>query len=381
MKKISFLVFFSALFVSYAQNPSFSNIKFWTGTGEKIAMMIVDFNDGTTKDAYAWGYRFDADSITAFDMLEAIAQADPNFNYDGSSGFISDIQYLSHSGIGGSPNWWLTSTFENNAWEMNSGVSENLTDRLIFGYSYAEWEDESNPLEQPDSIIGAKKPFITNTEDVVYWVGSGSKKAYLVIDFNDNTPNECYIWGYNFESESLTFENMITDIVNDDSYLSISMPGGFISDIIYNEQNGNGGNPFYWSSFTLINQLWEMNMGITDPLEDNSIFGLSYTDWDETYNPIYEPEDAVPASLHTQIANNNELKISIFPNPTSDILYIQDLKSNSQLSIYNSLGSLIYRTMTQGENTEINISNFPNGTYVLKVGNSASNQRLIFVKQ
>ncbi|MDD4575853.1 MAG: T9SS type A sorting domain-containing protein [Bacteroidales bacterium] len=381
MKKISFLVLFSALFVSHAQNPSFSNIKFWTGTGEKVAMMIVDFNDGTTKDAYAWGYRYDSETLTAFDMLEAIAQADPNFNYEGSGGFISDIEYLSHSGIGGSPNWWLTSTFENNAWEMNSGVSENLTDSLVFGYSYTEWGDESNPLEHPDAIIGAKKPFITNTDEVVYWVGNGTKKAYLVIDFNDDATDECYIWGYKFESESLTFENMIADIANDDSHLTISMPGGFISDITYNDQSGIGGNPFYWSSFTLTNQLWEMNMGVSDPLEDNSMFGLSYTDWDEEFNPVSEPKNAVPASLHTQITNNNKLQVSIFPNPTSDILFIQDLKSDSQLSIYNSLGSLVYRTMTKTENTEINVSNFPNGNYVLKIENGVSNHRLIFVKQ
>ncbi|MDY0217194.1 MAG: T9SS type A sorting domain-containing protein [Bacteroidales bacterium] len=381
MKKISFLVLLFALFVSYAQNPSFANIKFWTGSGEKVAMMVVDFNDGTTNDSYAWGYRFDAENLTAFDMLEAIAQADPNFNYEGSGGFISDIEYLSHSGIGGSPNWWLTSTFENSAWEMNSGVSENLTDSLVFGYSYTEWGDESHPLEHPDSIIGAKKPFITNTEEVVYWVGSGSKKAYLVIDFNDDATDECYIWGYKFDADTLTFANMMNDISNDDSQLSISITGGFIGDIIYKTQSGLNGDPYYWSTFTLTNHLWEMNMGASDPLEANSIFGLSYTDWDESYNPINEPENAVPASLNTKIAKNNNTQILIFPNPTSDIIFIKDIEVGTQLSIYASNGTLVHRSVAHDENTQVNVSNFSNGTYILKMKNGISNHHQIFIKQ
>ncbi len=381
MKKITFLVLFFALFVSYAQNPSFADIKFWIGSGEKVAMFVVDFNDGATNECYAWGYRFDGDDATAMDMLDAIATADPNFSFASGGSFVNDIHYLTHSGIGGNPYYWSTFSYQNEDWIMNNGFAEVLTDSSIFGNSYTDWDVNYNPINLPESPIAAKKPFFVNSDEVVYWVGNGAKKAYLVVDFNDQASSECYIWGYKFDDENITVEQMISDITNSDYHLSISMTGGFISDVAYQSQNGLGGNPFYWSSFTLINQLWEMNLGIVEGLQDNMVFGISYTDWDADYNPIYEPENAVPAPLHTHISEQKNISVLIYPNPSKDMIFVEGLEQNSQIRIYASNGNLVYRSFVTSENIQVDISKFSLGTYILKVENGSEGHRQIFIKQ
>jgi hypothetical protein len=522
MKKFSFLVLFFALFVSYAQNPSFSDIKFWAGSGDKVAMFVVDFNDGATNECYAWGYRFDGDDVSAMTMLEDIAAADPNFSYAESGGFLSDIHYLTHSGVGGSPNWWSTFNFQNNAWvmnmgysellsdstifgnsytewdanynpvnlpgspiaakvpfvftndnvrfwvgqgakkalfvadfndgfgynecyvwgykfdgddvtaeeminaittadtnlsvsitsgflsdmsylshvgeggnpnwwstfslssylwEMNMGISEVLVDNCIFGASYTDWDASFNPVFEPESPLAASKPFFVNTDEVVYWVGSGSKKAYLVVDFNDGAQSECYIWGYRFDDDNFTIENMIEDIVADDYHLTVNMNGGFLSDINYFSHVGIGGDPNWWSSFTLQSHIWEMNFGISEILVDNMMVGFSYTEWDDLWMPINDPQNAVPASLHTSISKEEKMTLLLYPNPSVDKVFVEGLELGSQISIYASNGALVYRSVVSSENVQIDVSKLSSGSYILNMENGAAKRHQIFVKQ
>ncbi len=139
MKKVYFFILIWCLYTfSHGQGIEFSEILNWSGTGSKVAMLIVDFNDGQTLDCYAFGYRFDG-TITAQDMLSDIDNANPDFTANISGGFLNDIVYNLHSGIGGSPHYWTTLTFISSNWVMNNGIMEELTDSMIFGCSYTDW--------------------------------------------------------------------------------------------------------------------------------------------------------------------------------------------------------------------------------------------------
>lgn len=138
----------------------------WTGSGSKHAVLVISFNDGSSPMSYAWGYRFDGNK-TAEDMLSAIHQADTSLEIDMPGGMISDISYLSHSGISGSPNFWGTwsSTGVHN-WAMNMGVSTELADSAWFGCSYTDFMPALIPhlpvAAQPTttSITSTPKPEI-----------------------------------------------------------------------------------------------------------------------------------------------------------------------------------------------------------------------------
>lgn len=64
------------------QTFTFDQITYWVGTGEKRAALVVDWYDSDNKldHAIVWGYRFDGEA-TGYDMVAAIAKADPRFTF------------------------------------------------------------------------------------------------------------------------------------------------------------------------------------------------------------------------------------------------------------------------------------------------------------
>ena len=74
-------------------------------------------------------------------------------------------------------------------------------------------------------------PLISNAQfsmdDITFWVGSGSKSAVLVIDFNDLFNPQCYAWGYRFDGTDVTAEKMLADI-DSAEILNVVINSGFI---------------------------------------------------------------------------------------------------------------------------------------------------------
>jgi hypothetical protein len=54
----------------------FGDLKFWAGSGENRAALVVDFNDGATPESYAWGYRWSGGGKTAADMVRTLVEQD-----------------------------------------------------------------------------------------------------------------------------------------------------------------------------------------------------------------------------------------------------------------------------------------------------------------
>ena len=67
-------------------------------------------------------------------------------------------------------------------------------------------------------------------------------------------------------------------------------------------------------------------------------------------------------------SNNNITKndIAIYPNPAKDILYISGTTDDSNVIIFDLTGRVCFNGKLTGKS--INISNFPNGIYLLKIG-------------
>lgn len=68
----------SQLKASAAPSISFSDIKYWVGTGTNEAAFVVQWNDSKNPDALVWGFRWDG-TATGADMMKAIAKADHRF--------------------------------------------------------------------------------------------------------------------------------------------------------------------------------------------------------------------------------------------------------------------------------------------------------------
>jgi len=164
MKKILFFFATAGMLVYVnAQNIDFSQIQNWTGSGNNVSMLIVDFNDGTTTDCWAFGYRWDG-TKTAQDMLNDIAISNADFSVAIGGGFLNDITWGTQIGVGGNPNYWSTFVFNGLAWEMNwDGIGEVLTDSMFFACSYTAWYQGPDSLWYPEDLPENPNPAPSGT--------------------------------------------------------------------------------------------------------------------------------------------------------------------------------------------------------------------------
>jgi hypothetical protein len=68
----------------------FSDIKVWVGSGSNQAGFVVDWNNGSTTQSLAWGYRWDG-VATGEDMIRAIAAA--NVGLYATVGYFDGLGY------------------------------------------------------------------------------------------------------------------------------------------------------------------------------------------------------------------------------------------------------------------------------------------------
>ncbi len=108
-----------------------SEILYWVGEGQNEAIFIVNWESV----AYAWGYRFNSDSLIVKDLMDGIAAVDERFSYTASGGFISDIVYC--DGVDSlhlmGAYWW---SLHNGTGAMSSFNQE----KLVNG-DYFKWGD------------------------------------------------------------------------------------------------------------------------------------------------------------------------------------------------------------------------------------------------
>ena len=81
-------------------------------------------------------------------------------------------------------------------------------------------------------------------------------------------------------------------------------------------------------------------------------------------NKNWTIEDAGLDCSTTGVDDQNQLNISIYPNPTNDKLFIQGLSSSSKVLIYNVLGKLV---LSQTISKEIDVKQLSKGIYILKI--------------
>jgi hypothetical protein len=83
-------------------------------------------------------------------------------------------------------------------------------------------------------------------------------------------------------------------------------------------------------------------------------------------NPTFQEIYFKSAILGTK--ENDLNRISVYPNPSSDVIKIEKLKPNSSVELIDSSGKLV-RTISniKSDKTEINIKNLATGIYYLKV--------------
>ena len=76
----------------------------------------------------------------------------------------------------------------------------------------------------------------------------------------------------------------------------------------------------------------------------------------------------------TTFDNTNEIdnqQLAIYPNPAKDVLRIENIAENQEVTIYSINGAVLKRVVVSGD-SEINISELRPGMYILSAGNMFS---------
>ena len=104
----------------------------------------------------------------------------------------------------------------------------------------------------------------------------------------------------------------------------------------------------------------------------NSTMSIVHKTGEETLNVrrvLFSETQDVP----TSVDESGIAQVYAFPNPVTNVLYIQGVDSDACLNVFNLTGSLVLKS----SGTELNVSELPRGTYLLQV----DNQVIKFIKK
>ena len=287
-----------------------SNIQFWTGTGSNQAVVIVgwDDNSGGTNFALAWGVRWNG-TATAQNMLDTIMAYDTRFGYTISGSFVTNVSYNDGTLVSGSAlSYWCYNVNNSMAsaypfQNMTNGDVMEISSSCNFSLTSATAATNPNNTDPVDATI--------DTNDILYWVGNGSNRAVLIVNWGD--PDTAFAWGYRFNG-SVTAQTMVDSIAAaDPRFWTVGSPS-LNGDIHFVLSNGDTLGLVDGSSTPMGYNFWWTNKngvsagsGAATVLNDGDVFkygdlsvgtgwdplGTYFMEyaWEKTPTPVPAPND------------------------------------------------------------------------------------------
>lgn len=347
----------------------FNEVKFWVGSGQDSAVLLVNFNDGTEDSCYAWGVKFNG-SISGSNMLAIVKTSDVNFDFKIESGFLDSVGYSQHNGKNGvSGFYWGTWSLDTSqTWESNLGLITDVVNGEIFGLSYTNF----SPAILPGKAISAFNPMAFNFSNVLWWIGSGPDSTVLIVDFQNG---KSFAWGYKHGDTAIA-KDMLSAISIADNQFNVDA-GTFLNAIYYQSDSGVGGTPDYWSTWSADNMgNWSLNSGIGESLSGIKFFGCSYTDFAPALRPHYFPVPVVSPSV--LVYPMNVQLVSVYPNPTTDNLFFElPYKQDVSYKITDFSGKEILTGISRGI---VDVQSLANGVYYIQILFNNTNLVTKFIK-
>lgn len=343
-------------FAQFTEN----DIKFWVGTGSKKAYFIADFNDNNTPEAYAWGYRFDDDNLTAEDMINAIVAAEPNIEADIPSGFLYSFTYNHHTPS--TDDYWITWTGQNagNMSNQNNGVGYTaLTDGLWFGITYGT--DATSFNTPPSTPLPAYNSQWYTSSQITNWIGTGSNRSLVIVDFgthNSNGHANSFVFGIQYNG-TLTAEQALQLIQSQAPYFNFTYSNNQISSLSLNTFTGSNSGTESWKLYTGKDlSSWQKKADLSQiQLSNNTWMGLSFGD-----RRPFTPTEASNATLSVASVNKKS-SFNIYPNPTSDFIQIETTENIREVNIYSSVGQKIMTSQSM----KIDLKTLTAGVYWVEI--------------
>lgn len=356
-----------------------SDIKYWIGSGKDTAILVVSFNDHSWDSSYIWAYLHDGD-ITGQELLAAVQNADINFTVNMEGGFLNDIQYGDHTGIGGANGFYWSTWSGMNIASMvfNNGISTILANNEWFGCSFTDF----NPPVAPAEPISAFDPYYFTSDDCKFWIGSGSDTTLFIIDFHDGLDQSAFAWAYVHQGE-ISFRQMLSDIDAADDQLSIIINNDSIINVAFGIHSGSSSLEagwILWSANNLGN--WRITEGLNGSFDGNNILGLSFSTMADPQRPDYPIAVTKSAAVFPQLNSANDLEV--FPNPASDFIKFSLKKSfehPESMLVTDIYGKVLVKIRNTEMADRIPVSSLLPGNYILVITGKNYMSYKLFTKQ
>lgn len=365
-------LFFVLLFVAQLVFAQFTenDVKYFVGTGDQTAYVVVDFKDGTDDRSYAWGVRYNSgENLAIFNLLQKIQADEPAFTFQGT-GFLQEITFNSHTSVGRGDYWstWTGNSAETFA--MNGGMSGTVNNGKWYGMSYGF----SNPTNQaPVTPIPAySSNWFPMATSVTNWIGTGSNKSVVVVDFgtDSNGVADSFAFGIQYNG-TITAEQALQLIANQNPNFTFTVSGNTVSAVSLNSYSGTNSASDTWKLFNGTNlSNWKTQSGLSGiSLSNNGWLGLSFGK-----RRPFTPQEASLLSVNSVDFSKN---IKIFPNPATDFIQIQSDERIISTSVYNLAGQKVL----ESKEKTIDIKHIPSGTYILDLTTNKGKKSFKVIKK
>lgn len=369
-----------------------SAIRYWVGEGANSAVIAINWGEPDT--ALAWGLRFEG-SITVSQAIKALDSLEDRLTYNEDNDVITYSDGTTTLTFHEAPESYLQFILNGNGqagWNaqlsngsflkigesaFGMGYDSTLTYGMWFPAGVA-WPTAITPVSDPNapSVVDAT----IDMNDIVYWVGEGTNKTVLVVNWADTS----LAWGYKFNDASVVLSDIMDDIQEADPRFAYSLDNyGYLANITFQEGTVSLGitpgnyfdhkiNGTYGSGLTQTVVNGDLNMW-ADPAAGVAIDSNYYDGWGWSYMYAY-PMTITPVSVPRpgSISEAEAVEMNVYPNPANNVLNISvnDLQEATEAVLYDMTGRKVVAQNVEAGNSQVSIvtSSLPNGVYMLRVG-------------
>ncbi|MEO8235115.1 MAG: LamG-like jellyroll fold domain-containing protein [Flavobacterium sp.] len=233
-----------------------------------------------------------------------------------------------------------------------------LNNALVTSSSTLYRDDIINLPNQanPRTISLWIRPTAVNSDNIVLTYGATSGDAVYGCSFNATTT-------FNFSYNSnLPFTNATT--INNWKHIVFTFDGNKVAKIYVNGVLGSQGTYNNWNTSTqnilyLGNSFGSATGAFNGAIDDLKIYNYAITAADVT--SLFNNN-----TLSSQDFNQNDLKVSLYPNPANEVLNIETDLDVKSIEIYNIQGQKVMSSTQK----QVNVSALASGMYMVKIKDS-----------
>ena len=107
------------------------------------------------------------------------------------------------------------------------------------------------------------------------------------------------------------------------------------------------------------------SMHIVVKTDHTDLYSLSYS-LSDVQKILFSQQTGMP-----DIAKDAGNSISVYPNPSRDVLFVDGVKEDTKIHVFNTKGVLFQTVIAKEKTVRLNISTLPQDVYILQAGTQA----------